>query len=77
MAAGAVNGTAGDASAILQAPWPLVTFKRHPLRAGINQIVTFSWLIVVGYVGSKIIAGAYYLIFELYRLFTDEGVGGV
>ena len=72
MAAGAVNGTAGDASAVHQAPWPLVTFKRHPLRAVINQIVTFSWLIVVGYVGIKIIAGAYYLIFELYPPLTRE-----
>jgi len=70
MAAGDVNATGCGASAIRQAPWPLVTFKRHPLRAVMNQIVILLWLIVVGYVGIKIIAGAYYLIFELYPPMT-------
>lgn len=63
---------AGTAPIPRGVPWPLVTFKRHPLRAVINQIVTFSWLIVVGFVGIKIIAGAYYLIFELYPPLTRE-----
>ncbi len=70
MAAGDVKATGCGASAIRQAPWPLVTFKRHPLRAVMNQIVILLWLIVVGYVGIKIIAGAYYLIFELYPPMT-------
>lgn len=46
-------------------PAPLVTLSRHPIRWLLNKLQLLGWAVVLTYVGVLIVAGLYYLLFEV------------
>jgi len=51
-------------------PLPLVRFTRHPLRWTRNKIELAIAAVVLAHVGTLIVVGLYYVLFELYAPFT-------
>ncbi len=51
-------------------PWPLVRFWRHPLRWIRNKVELAIAALVLAHVGTLIVVGLYYLLFEVYAPIT-------
>jgi len=46
-------------------PPPLVKLTRHPIRWFLNKLILLGWALVLTYIGVLIVAGLYYVLFEV------------
>lgn len=52
-------------AAAVTLPPPLVELSRHPITWLLNKLHLLSWAVILTYIGVLIVAGLYYLLFEV------------